>query len=92
MRHHTIDMYARNTATRRFAHGPGVADLGATIPLDCPFCGRPTTTRNGAIMEHLENYGFTRCPAVGGTIAEAQHKARSLRADYKLPNEGSWNG
>lgn len=87
MNYRGVDIYTRNGATRRFANHHSVADLGVTASFDCPFCGEPTTSRNGIMAEHLEHGGFTRCPAVGTSIAEVQRIAERLRPDYKLPNE-----
>jgi hypothetical protein len=81
-----FDIYSHNRATRRYGNDT-TADLVPVVAIDCPFCGRSTKVTESRIAEHVERFGFTRCPG-SGTFPHvaAQHNA-SLTADYRLPSE-----
>ena len=91
MNYRGVDIYTRNGATRRFANHHSVADLGAPVPMACPFCTKPTTMIDGRMAEHREACGITRCPASGCSPITARALAAKLTADYTLPGEALYD-
>lgn len=91
MNYRGVDIYTRNGATRRFANHHSVADLGAPVPMACPFCTKPTMMVDGRIVEHREACGITRCPASGCSPITARALASKLTADYTLPGEALYD-
>ena len=83
------DMYAHNKATARYGRSLDARSLvPSTVAIDCPFCGKATTTNEGRISQHIERCGFTLCLGGGVQPYIAAERAATLTADYRLPCEG----
>lgn len=84
-----FDIYAHSKATARFGrHVDARSLVPFTVAIDCPFCGKATTTNEGRISQHIERCGFTLCPGGGVQPYIAAERAALLTADYRLPCEG----
>ena len=70
-----FDIYAHNRATRRFSRNTR-ADLVSAQPIDCPFCGRTTTTSEGAHSPAHRAHGLYHVPR---QRRAAVHRSRAGR-------------